>query len=144
MGTPQVPDDLDRLVDAVLARLAGRLPEISKRGEPDPETPSLPFPAGERGTVGGLGRREHLAVSGVELTQSVQYNDVVSPAYWEANAVPLVALKTLVARVYPCVIPGMRVGGGSLEGEQVTGELIVSVGDRVVYRTGPTRTSAPG
>jgi hypothetical protein len=76
------------------------------------------------------------------LTQSIQYSDVVSPTYGAPNSVPLVALKALVVRVYPHVVSGFRLGGGTLEGARVTGEVVLSVGNRIVYRADPTRASA--
>jgi hypothetical protein len=126
------PEQLDQVVDAVLARLAGL--------EPDPESANLSFPPGRLGGADGI-PRERLVIAGLELTQSIQYNDVVSPNYGERNSVPLVALKALTLRVYPYIISGLRLGGG-LEGARVTGEVVLSVGERVVYRTGPTRPGA--
>ncbi|HVN11678.1 MAG TPA: hypothetical protein VMT69_06275 [Kineosporiaceae bacterium] len=54
------------------------------------------------------------------------------------NKVPLVALKDTVVRVSPVVVRGV-LGADPLSGVRVTGELVVTRGNRIVYRTGPTR-----
>lgn len=119
---------LDVLVEAIAARLSGRAP-LGPTGDPDPRLlqdwerpqidPRTDFLIGA--TVG---------IGGVEYTQSIQYgND---------NAVPLVAYKTMVVRTYPFVRRGM-LGGDTLTGQRVTGQLTLSIGDHVIYQTGPTR-----
>jgi hypothetical protein len=79
-----------------------------------------------------------LALAGLELTQSIQYNGAVGTSYGDDNSIPLVALKPLVVRAYPYVQPG-ALAPDTLTGARVTGEVVLSVGDHVVYRTGPTR-----
>ena len=80
-------------------------------------------------------------MAGLELTQSIQYNGAVGVSYGDDNSIPLVALKPLVVRAYAYVQPGIA-EPDTLTGARVTGELVLSVGDRVVYRTGPTRAGA--
>lgn len=80
-----------------------------------------------------------LRLAGVELTQSTQFSSASSGGYGPDNGVPLVALKTLVARAYP-VVTAPFLQADQLTGQRVTGELVVSVNGRVVYRTGPTRS----
>jgi hypothetical protein len=82
--------------------------------------------------------RRRLVIGGVELTQSIQHHGAAGTSFGDDNSIPLVALKDLVARVYPQVRPGVA-NPDALSGQRVTGELVLSVGDRVVYRTGPTR-----
>ncbi|MCC7341745.1 MAG: hypothetical protein IT170_11725 [Bryobacterales bacterium] len=79
-----------------------------------------------------------LRVAGVEFTQSTQFNGSSGASYGPDNGVPLVAYKTLVTRVYPSVQPGLL--GDTLTGKRVTGQLTLSIGDRVIYQTGPTRS----
>jgi hypothetical protein len=126
---------LDDLVDAVVARLAGRLPK-GPLGDPvlppgvEPQIPVMPIPQFFTGA--------RLRIAGVEFTQSTQHHGAAGPSYGADNSVPLVAYKPMVARAYPQVQRGIF-GGDSLTGSRVTGELILSIGHRVVYRTGPTR-----
>jgi hypothetical protein len=161
MRTPNGPE-LDALADAIAQRLGARLPaDISDRnipniptagitnpgipipggpiGKPDLERPNLPWDPHFNAGADVL-PRARLVIAGMELTQSIQYNGAAGPTYGSDNAVPLIALKTLVARVYPCVSSHFALSD-NLTGRRVTGELIVSYGDRVAYRTGPTRAS---
>jgi hypothetical protein len=155
MPNPESPD-LDALADAIAQRLGARFPgglrpigiptpgvpgSGGPYGEIDPERPPFPPDAYTSGTVGNLPRTS-LAIAGMELTQSIQYSGAAGVTYGNDNAIPLVALKTLVARVYPVVHTGFF--SDTLTGSRVTGELMVSYGDRVAYRTGPTRAPAPG
>ena len=142
----QTPDDvsgLDALVDSVAARL-------SSRGFSGPAgAPTLGLPAGIPGgwppphQIGGpLGNSRvgaSIVIAGTEFTQSIQYNGTSGTSYGDDNAVPLVAYKTMVARVYPSVRRGM-LGGDTLTGQRVTGTLTLSIGNRTIYETGPTRT----
>jgi hypothetical protein len=52
--------------------------------------------------------------------------------------VPLVAYKTMVVRAYPFVRRGLLVPD-TLTGQRVTGELTLSIDNRDIYKTGPTR-----
>ena len=87
---------------------------------------------------GELFGHTRLGIAGIELTQSVQHHGAAGPSYGTDNSVPPVALKPLLARVYPYVRAAM-LGADALSGARVTGELVLSVGNHVVYRTGPTR-----
>jgi hypothetical protein len=136
MQEPRDIPGLDALADAIAARLSVR----------------IPFgPADEPGLLPGLTSRpqlqdplidlvvgSHMGIEGVEFTQSIQYNGSSGPSYGLDNAVPLVAYKTMVARVYPYVRRGMF-GTDTLTGQRVTGSLTLSIGNRVIYETGPTR-----
>lgn len=126
---------LDALADAIALRLSGR-PGSGPTGEPNPQLPSgVPlFDDPRRDFLVGAS----LKIAGVEFTQSTQYNGSAGPSYGPDNAVPLVAYKTMVARVYPFVRRG-PLGSDSLTGQRVTGELTLSIGNRVIFRTGPTR-----
>jgi hypothetical protein len=127
--------ELDALVAAVARQLAG--PFRGKPVQPDLEQLPLPWdPQHQLPDV--LWPRRHLALAGLELTQSIQYNGAVGVSYGDDNSIPLVALKPLVVRAYPYVQPGVA-EPDTLTGARVTGELVLSVGDRIVYRTGPTR-----
>jgi hypothetical protein len=126
--------ELNALVAAVAQRLAGRVG--ANPAQPDLEQPLLWDPPEQLPDV--LWPRRHLALAGLELTQSIQYNGAVGVSYGDDNSIPLVALKPLVVRAYPYVQPGIA-APDTLTGARVTGELVLSVGDRVVYRTGPTR-----
>jgi hypothetical protein len=139
MNTPNELPSLDALAAAVASRLAGQIPKGIPTGEPDPELPpgSL-FPSG--GTVPDFRVSAQVAIAGVEYTQSTQFNSVTTPWYGQDNSVPLVAYKTLVARVYPTVHRGV-LGGDALTGTRVTGELTLSIGDRILYRADPTRSA---
>ncbi len=95
------------------------------------------FPGLDPTRPGALTARLRLA--GVELTQSTQYASAAGGGYGQDNGVALVALKLLVARAYPVVTPPL-LQPDLLTGQRVTGELVVSVAGRVVYRTGPTRS----
>jgi hypothetical protein len=124
---------VDTLVSAVLARLGGS-PVLSGGG------------AGGPGTIGGPAELPvgllvpRLDLAHVELTQSTQYCSAAGGGYGPDNGVPLVALKALVARAYPTVSPGL-LSADPITGQRVTGELVLSVGSRVVYRTGPTASN---
>jgi hypothetical protein len=112
--------ELDSLVDAIASRIAGRIPQA---------------------TLPDIFSGSRLRIEGVEFTQSTQHHGVAGQGGWEPdNSVPLVAYKDLVVRVYPSVQRG-AIGPDTLTGRFVTGELVLSIGDRVVYRTGPTRRS---
>ena len=146
MNNPDQTATLDALADAVAKRIAARtsFPQtgpLQPRGEPDPELPQFP-PQGLPGytPLGPLQVGSRVGIAGIEYTQSIQYNSVSSPRYGDDNTIPLVAYKALVARVYPNVRHGLF-GGDTLTGQYVTGELSLSVGDRVIYQTGPTRAS---
>lgn len=138
------PELLDALAEAVAARLAefparGLPGPIGPIGEPDAELPPgwRPLPQPDTGGIGQVGAR--VGIDGIEYTQSTQYNSTVTRRYGDDNAVPLVAWKTLVVRAYPSVRRG-RFGADTLTDRPVSGELVLSVGDRVLYRTGPTRS----
>ncbi|WP_143198937.1 hypothetical protein [Bradyrhizobium sp. NAS80.1] len=127
--------ELDALVAAVARQFAGLF--RGKPVQPDLEQPPLPWdPQNQLPDL--LWPRRHLALAGLELTQSIQYNGAVGVSYGDDNSIPLVALKPLVVRAYPYVQPGVA-EPDTLTGARVTGELVLSVGDRIVYRTGPTR-----
>ncbi|HTE21139.1 MAG TPA: hypothetical protein VK689_22465, partial [Armatimonadota bacterium] len=131
---------LDALADAVAARLAGRT-SFGPSGGP---TPQLPVDWPQRpqldDPLAGLRAGARVGIAGVEYTQSIQFNGDSGPSYGPDNAVPLVAYKTMVARVYPFVRRGL-LGADTLTGQRVTGTLTLSIGDRVVYQTGPTRAA---
>jgi hypothetical protein len=135
MNVPEGPE-LDAIVAAVARRLAGTFP--NRPAQPDPENPPLLWDPPQLPDI--LWPRRHLALAGLELTQSIQYNGAVGVSYGDDNSIPLVALKPLVVRAYPYVQPGVA-EPDTLTGARVTGELVLSVGDRVVYRTGPTRAA---
>ena len=124
---------LDALADALMERLTGR---FGPTGAPNPQLqPGVPlFDDPRRDFL--IGAR--LRIAGVEFTQSIQHNGSAGASYGRDNAVPLVAYKTMVARVYPTVRRG-PLGSDTLTGQRVTGELTLSIGDRVIFRTGPTR-----
>jgi hypothetical protein len=141
--------ELDALVDAIAQRLVARFPGIIPTpgipnpdgpiGEPDLERPNLPWDP-RMSANADVPPRARIGIAGMELTQSTQYNGAAGPSYGADNSVPLIALKTLVARVYPYVSAGLSLFD-NLTNSRVTGELIVSYGDRVAYRTGPTRVA---
>ena len=136
MNGPEGPE-LDAIVAAVARRLSGSFP--NRPAQPDPErAPLLWDPRDQLPDI--LWPRRHLALAGLELTQSIQYNGAVGASYGDDNSIPLVALKPLVVRAYAYVQPGIA-EPDTLTGARVTGELVLSVGDRVVYRTGPTRAA---
>ena len=122
MEGPARDIQFDAIVDAVVARLgAGGLPEIPDR-EQLPDLGIHPWRFG---------------IAGIELTQAVQHHNAAGSSYGADNSVPLVALKDLVARAYPYISDGtLQEAPASL---RVTGELVLSRGNNVVYRTGPTR-----
>ncbi len=134
MNLPEGPE-LDAIAAAVARRLAGNLP--NRPAQPDPERAPLLWDPPHQ-FPNELWPRRHLALAGLELTQSIQYNGSVGVSYGDDNSIPLVALKPLVVRAYPYVQPGVA-EPDTLTGARVTGELVLSVGDRIVYRTGPTR-----
>ena len=153
MQNPEGPD-LDALADAIAQRLASRFPSNNPNiptpgipgqgnpgwgnpfGEIDPERPNLPWDPRLKG-VDDIPQPHHV-LAGMELTQATQFNGAVGTSYGDDNSVPLVALKTLVVRVYPYVSSGFAFSD-SLTNSRVTGELLVSYGNRLAYRTGPTR-----
>lgn len=150
MPNPEI-SNFDALADAIVQRLSQRspgglrpigvpTPGIPGPGGPfreiDPERPNLPFDGPHNSGADAL-PRARLGIAGMELTQSIQYSGAAGTTFGDDNSVPLVALKTLVARVYPVAHAGLF--SDSLTGSRVTGELILAHGDRVVYRTGPTR-----
>jgi hypothetical protein len=133
--------DLDRLVNAVIARLRGQLPGRIPIPGVEPDLEQLPPLVPGREELPELFPRRALRIAGMELTQSIQHHGAAGPSYGADNAVPLVALKTLVVRVYPYVRPGFGMTATSSSTERVTGELVVSNGSQVIYRTGPTRAA---
>jgi hypothetical protein len=139
MRNPESPE-FEAIVDAVVKRLqtgaVGRIPAPVSEGAPERPQP-LPWDPVDDGPLQGLPRRK-LQIAGMELTQSIQHHGAVGESFGVDNIVPLVALKSMVVRVYPYVRPGMA-WPDALIGESVTGELVLSVGHQVVYRTGPTR-----
>ena len=144
MKDPDEIPTLDALADAVAARLSGRTPKpFGPTGltvEPDPELPPGRYAGQKDSQLPWFQVGSRVAIAGVEYTQSVQYNSITTPRYANDNSIPLVAYKTLVARVYPTVRLGL-LGTDTLTGNYVTGDLTLSVGDRIIYRTGPTRAS---
>jgi hypothetical protein len=143
--------NFDALADAIVQRLSQRSPGGLRPigvptpgipgsggpfGEIDPERPNLPFDGPHNSGADAL-PRARLGIAGMELTQSIQYSGAAGTTFGDDNSVPLVALKTLVARVYPVAHAGLF--SDSLTGSRVTGELILTRGDRVAYRTDPTR-----
>jgi hypothetical protein len=135
MNDPTGPD-IAALTAAVAKNLGGLLQGLPGLHQPDAELPPVLWDPPTQRPDDLLPKRQ-LAIAGVELTQSIQFNGAVGTSYGIDNSIPLVALKTLVARVYPFVRPGLA-APDALTGVRITGELVLSVGDRVVYRTGPT------
>lgn len=138
MQNPNDIHGLDALADAIAARLSGRIP-FGPTGDPDPRLPpgwesrpQIDDPLRDLRVGASVG------IAGLEFTQSIQYNGSAGPSYGRDNAVPLVAYKTMVARVYPFVRRGM-LAADTLTGQRVTGELTLSIGNRAIYKTGPTR-----
>lgn len=136
--------DQDRktMIDAIAAGLMARLdiPGPDKGPGPfGPEGPGGQRPALPPGLeqLPDLFPRTRLAIQGMELTQATQH---YGTGHGDQNGVPLVALKPLVARVYPYVRQGLF-ADDALSGQAVTGELVVYRNGREVYRTGPTRTA---
>ena len=85
--------------------------------------------------------RRALRIASMELTQSIQHHGAAGTSYGPDNSVPLVALKTLVVRVYPYVREGIGAGSAT---ERITGELVVSrrrgsAADRALGRPPPFR-----
>lgn len=136
MQNPNDLPGLDDLVDAIAARLAGRF-QFRPTGEAPPGLPPgfVPLPQLDDSfrdvRIGGS-----IGIDSIELTQSIQHHGT---AYGTDNSVQLVAYKTMVARVYPFV-KRSTLGTDSLTGQRVTGELTLSIGNRVIYQTGPTRS----
>lgn len=136
--------EFDALVSAIAAKLASKTPANpgtdaafmpTPDGTPLPQIPwdppaQLPDP---------LIPKRRLGLLGVELTQSTQHQTAGEHrgSYGDDNSVPLVALKSMVVRVYPYVRPGIA-SPDTLSGSRVTGELVLSIGNQVVYRTSPT------
>ena len=107
--------ELDAIVAAVARRLAGRFPNPA---QPDPERPPLLWDP-PRQLPDELWPRLRLALAGLELTQSIQYNGAVGSSYGDDNSIPLVALKPLVVRAYPYVQQGIG-APDTLTGARVT------------------------
>lgn len=137
MNLSAPPLSLDALTDLVAARLASRQPASGGMGD---GLPTLPWLSPSQ----GIDLRDPrlsgatLTIAGVEFTQSIQHHGAVGTSYGPDNSVPLVAYKTLVARVYPFVRQGL-LGADTLSGQRVTGELTLSIGSRVIFRGSPTR-----
>jgi hypothetical protein len=132
--------DIDSLIESLAEHLAGRL-SVGPTGQADTQLPSrLPsrvYPTDPRPDFQTDAR---VGIAGIEYTQSIQYDGGSGPSSGSDNAgpfVPLVAYKTMVARIYPSVRRGIF--SDTLTGQRVTGQLTLSIGDRVIYRTGPTR-----
>jgi hypothetical protein len=138
MNDSAPPLSLEALADLVAARLASRMPGAAGMSD---GLQDLPW----RSPSQGIDLRDprlsaaSLAIAGVEFTQSIQHHGAVGTSYGADNGVPLVAYKTLVARVYPFVRQGF-LGADTLTGQRVTGELTLSIGNRVVFRGAPTST----
>src|SRR4051812_35699121 len=100
----QLSSDLASAHPAVFARSAFPTPGIPGSGGPfgeiDPERPNLPFDGPHNSGADAL-PRARLGIAGMELTQSIQYSGAAGTTFGDDNSVPLVALKTSVARVYP-------------------------------------------
>src|SRR5512145_1913282 len=92
------PTEIDALVDAVIEKLRGL------SGEPDLERRPAIGPRLEQ--LSELLPVRRLGIAGMELTQSTQHHGAAGPTYGADNSVPLVALKTLVVRVYPYLRQG--------------------------------------
>src|SRR4051794_20875490 len=137
MDAGQDPAALDQLVELVGRHVLRQLQAPGRPALDGPVDVGLPQPLGLDPSRPGL-LSARLAVAGVELTQSTQYSSAAGGGYGPDNGVPLVALKTLVVRAYPAVRPGL-LDPDAVTGARVTGEVVVSVGNREVYRTGPTR-----
>lgn len=146
MPTNDLPN-LDDLAEAIAARLTRRLGvrglpgQVGEApsGEPDAELP----PGWKRDQLEDgwqqLFSEASVGIESIEFTQSIQFNSAVTPGYGTPNSVPLVAYKTLVARAYPSIRRG-RLGGDNLTGQKVTGEITLSVGNRIIHRGSPTRS----
>ncbi len=139
----KLPDgsEFEALAEAVAKRLSDRFPGSPKPGNdvplfPRPQLPWEPMTP----LPDDLLRRRKLGIAGMELTQSIQHHGTAGPSYGADNSVPLVALKTLVVRVYPNLRPGLA-GLDAPTSDRATGELVLSVGSNVIYRTGPTRAA---
>ena len=124
MPEPIDPLSIDAIADAVAARLGARgLPQLPDREE----LPDL-----------GI-HRSHLGVAGIELTQVVQHHGAAGRSYGADNSLPLIALKDLIVRAYPYFSVGTFQTAPPAH-QRVTGELVLSRGNRIVYRTEPTRS----
>ncbi len=139
MNDSAPPLSLDALADLVAARLATRQPTADRGGNGD-GLPALPW----RSPSQGIDLRDprlsgaSLAIAGVEFTQSIQHHGAVGTSQGPDNGVPLVAYKTLVVRIHPFVRQGF-LGADTLTGQRVTGELTLSIGNRVILRCAPTQ-----
>lgn len=126
-------------LDALAARIAAHLVPASAMGPAGEPTPpglySDPRSAGPRPDF-LFGSR--LRIASVEYTQSIQFNGSAGQGYGPDNGVQLVAYKTMVGRGYP-VVQRATLGADTLTGHRVTGELTLSIGDRVIFRAEPTR-----
>ena len=120
---PIDPLSIDAIADAVAARLGARgLPQLPDREE----LPDLGIPGSRFG------------IAGIELTQVVQHHSAAGTTYGADNSVPLVALKDLIVRAYPYYHVGILQQAPAPM--RVTGQLVLSRGNRTVYQTGPTRS----
>ena len=128
---------LDALADAVAARLDVRRQGFGPVGEPDAELPP-DWRGPEQLTFPRPGAGASLRIDGIEYTQSIQHHSVTTPRYEADNSIPLVAYKPMIVRVYPGV-RRQQLGADTLSGRTVTGELVMSIGDRVIHRTEPNR-----
>lgn len=139
MQNPSGIPTLDALADAIAARLSGRV-SLGPTGEPETRLPlDLEIRPQNDDPLRDLRAGSRVEIAGMEFTQSIQYNGSTGASHGDDNAVSLVAYKTMVARVYPFVRRSM-LGADTLTGQHVTGELIFSIGNRVIYQTGPTRS----
>lgn len=135
--------DFDALVSAIAAKLALKTPinpGTNAAFVPTPDGPSMPqIPWDPPQLPDPLIPKRRLGLLGVELTQSTQHQSAGEHrgSYGDDNSVPLVALKSLIVRVYPHVRPGLALPD-TLSGARVTGELVLSIGNQVIYRAAPT------
>ena len=140
MQNPNEIPGLNELVDAIAARLSGRV-QFGPGGEALPQLPpGWEPPAQLDDPWRNFRAGASLGIDGLEFTQSTQYVGTSGPSYGRENAVPLVAYKMMVVRAYPFVRRGI-LGDAALTGQRVTGELTLSVGSRAIFRTGPTRAA---
>ena len=134
MPTPLDASELDAIADVVIARLRG--PDRPLPGLPD-QVPLVP----ERPQLPDLLPRRRLGVAGIELTQVIQHHGAAGQSYGVDNGVPLVALKTLVARVYPWATRGTTLTGAATVG-RVSARMIVSSAARPEAKANPRSPSS--